>query len=293
MPSGGEGLSGIGPGQTQTTAGPGATFEPKPMNGGVVVWDCPSFLELPERDHKPRRRGLTHVLDKGMTAPALEALLAQVGDLVDVLKIGWGIAYVDPTVKERVGLCQRAGVTVCLGGTLLEVCVLHDRVDELRRWAVGIGVEAVEVSDGLQTMTPARKTELVRTLSADFTVLAETGAKDGHVPVVTEEWLAGMEADLAAGATWLIAEGRESGTVGLYHDDGSVRADLVETIAARLPVDRVIFEAPRKSQQTDFIRRFGAGVNLGNIAPDEVLPLETLRLGLRADTAVTEPRVRR
>lgn len=249
------------------------------------MWDCPDFLELPERDHKPRRRGLTHVLDKGVTTAALEALLAQAGDFVDVLKIGWGIAYVDPTVKDRVALCNAAGVTVSLGGTLLEVCVAQGRVDELRRWAAGIGIDAVEVSDGLQAMTSARKTQLVRSLSADFMVLAETGAKDGHAPVVTDHWLAEMEADLAAGASWVIAEGRESGTVGLYHDDGSVRAELVEAIAARLPVDRVIFEAPRKAQQTWFIHRFGAGVNLGNVALDDVLPLETLRLGLRADTA--------
>lgn len=252
------------------------------------MWDRPDFLELPQRDHKPRRRGLTHVLDKGMTARALEAQLAQTGDLIDVLKIGWGIAYVDPTVKDRVALCNEAGVTVCLGGTLLEVCVAQGQVDSMRRWAAGIGIDAVEVSDGLQVMRADRKTELIRSLSADFVVLAETGAKDGHVPVVTEQWLAEMEADLAAGATWIIAEGRESGTVGLYHDDGRVRADLVEAIATRLPLDKVIFETPKKAQQVAFIRRFGAAVNLGNVSPDEVLPLETLRLGLRADTAVTD-----
>lgn len=251
------------------------------------MWNRPDFLELPKRDNKPRSRGLTHVLDKGTTTAALEAQLSQTGNLIDVLKIGWGIAYVDPTVRDRIALCNAAGVTVCLGGTLLEVCVAQGQVGNLRRWAAGIGVTALEVSDGLQAMTPERKTELVRSLSADFIVLAETGAKDGHAPVVTEQWLTEMEADLAAGATWVIAEGRESGTVGLYHDDGSVRVELVEAIAARLPVDRVIFEAPMKAQQVEFIRRFGAGVNLGNVAPDEVLPLETLRLGLRADTAVT------
>ena len=262
------------------------------------MWACPDFLELPERDNKPRQRGLTHVLDKGMTTPALEALLAQVGEFVDVLKIGWGIAYIDPTVKERVALCNAAGVTVSLGGTLLEICVAQGRLPELRRWASGLGIDAIEVSDGLQALPPECKAELVRTLSADFTVLAETGAKDGHVPVITEQWIAEMEADLAAGATWLIAEGRESGTVGLYHADGTVRVELLDAIAERLPLDRVIFEAPRKAQQVDFIRSFGPGVNLGNVPPDEVLPLETLRLGLRADTAIVvnaaaEPAARR
>lgn len=259
--------------------------------GRLPMWDCPDFLELPERDHKPRPRGITHVLDKGMTPAALQAVLAQTGDFVDVLKVGWGIAYVDPTIKERAALCTEAGVTVCLGGTLLEICEGQGRVEDLRRWAVGVGITAVEVSDGLQAMTPARKTELVRSLSSDFIVFAETGAKDGHAPVVTADWLNAMEADLAAGASWVIAEGRESGVVGLYHDDGSVRTDLVEAIADRLPVDRVIFEVPRKAQQTWFIERFGAGVNLGNIAQDEILPLETLRLGLRADTALTGAKV--
>jgi phosphosulfolactate synthase len=250
------------------------------------VWSSPDFLDLPARDPKPRVRGITHVLDKGAPTAALEALLGQVGALVDVLKIGWGISYVDPCVKQRVELCHEAGIAVCLGGTLLEVCVNQDRVRELRQWALGVGVDAVEVSDGLQSIGPTRKAALVSELSADFTVLAETGAKDGRAPVVTSEWLAEMEGDLDAGARWVIAEGRESGTVGLYHSDGEVRAELVEAIAERVPVDRVIFEAPLKSQQTWFIRRFGAGVNLGNVPLDEVLPLETLRLGLRADTAV-------
>ena len=252
------------------------------------MWNCPDFLSLPDRDRKPRSRGLTHALDKGATIPTLEAVLGQSGELLDFLKIGWGISYVDPLAKERVALCNQAGVTVCLGGTLLEVCEAQGRLDEMRRWALDLGVSALEVSNGLQAMTSERKTELVRTLAADFIVLAETGAKDGNTPVVTEHWLAELQADLDAGARWVIAEGRESGTVGLYDDDGTVRGDLVEAIADRVPVDRVIFEAPRKAQQTWFIRRFGAGVNLGNVPLDEVLALETLRLGLRADTALAE-----
>jgi phosphosulfolactate synthase len=250
-----------------------------------AVWDCPDFLDLPSRQTKPRQRGLTHVLDKGMTVSALDALLAQAGDLVDVLKVGWGIAYVDPKLKERVALCSSAGVTLSLGGTLLEIAAAQDRLAELCRWAQDAGIEAIEVSNGLGALTPRRKAELVRALCADFVVLAETGAKDDHAPVVTERWLAEMEADLAAGARWVIAEGRESGTVGLYHEDGKVRDDLVDAIAARLPVDRVIFEAPRKAQQAWFVHHLGAETNMGNVPPDEILALETLRLGLRADTA--------
>ena len=249
------------------------------------MWNSPDFLDLSERAGKPRARGLTHVLDKGATTTTLDALLVQAGHLVDIIKIGWGIAYIDPVVKERVALCHAAGVMVSLGGTLLEVAVAQDRLTELRRWAADIGVDALEVSNGLGVMTPQRKAALIRELSSEFVVLAETGLKSGTIPVVTEAWLAEMEADLAAGARWLIAEGRESGSVGLYEADGSVRATLVEAIIAHLPVERIIFEAPRTAQQSWMVRHLGANVSLGNIPLEEVLPLETLRLGLRADTA--------
>lgn len=247
--------------------------------------DCPDFLDLPARTQKPRVTGLTHVLDKGLPVEALESLLGQTGHLIDVLKVGWGIAYIDPTAKQRVALCDAAGVTVSLGGTLLEIAAAQGRVVELCRWASGLGVHAMEVSNGLERLTAEAKTDLVRSLSSDFLVLAETGAKDGHAPVVAEAWLAEMAADLDAGARWVIAEGRESGTVGLYDANGEVREELVTAIAERLPLERVIFEAPRKDQQVWFVDHLGADTNVGNIATDEVIALETLRLGLRADTA--------
>jgi phosphosulfolactate synthase len=250
-----------------------------------VVWDSPDFLALPERTRKPRAAGLTHVLDKGIPLPCLAARLEAPGELVDVLKVGWGVAYLDRTLKARAALCQAAGVVVSLGGTLLEVAALQGKVGELSAWAAEQGVGAVEVSNGLQELTWAAKAALVGELAATFTVLAETGAKDDRVEVVPARWVEEMTADLDAGARWVIAEGRKSGTVGLFRSDGSVREELVELIAARLPLERVIFEAPRKAQQAWFIRQLGPQVNLGNIPVDEVLPLETLRLGLRADTA--------
>lgn len=252
------------------------------------MWDSPSFLDLPERECKPRSHGLTHILDKGMTISALEARLTHAGQLIDVLKIGWGIAYIDRALKDRVALCQSADVITSLGGTLLEIAEAQGRVDELAEWAADSGIAAVEVSNGLQAISRERKTELVRQLSERFVVLAETGAKDSQVPVVAADWVDEMAADLDAGARWVVVEGRESGTVGLYHGDGSLRTDLVDAIAERLPLERVIFEAPRKAQQTWLIQRFGANVNLGNVPPEEVIPLETLRLGLRADTAVVD-----
>ncbi|HZS20565.1 MAG TPA: phosphosulfolactate synthase [Pseudonocardiaceae bacterium] len=249
------------------------------------MWNSPDFLDLSDRAGKPRRRGLTHVLDKGTTITALDALLVQAGHLVDILKIGWGIAYIDPVVKDRVALCRAAGVVVSLGGTLLEVADAQGRLSEFRRWAADIGVNALEVSNGLGALTRQRKTTLIRELSDEFIVLAETGMKNSNMPVMADAWLAEMEADLTAGARWLIAEGRESGTVGLYEPDGSVRAALVDRIAAHLPCERIIFEAPRRTQQSWMVHHLGADVNVGNIPPEEVLPLETLRLGLRADTA--------
>jgi phosphosulfolactate synthase len=253
------------------------------------MWDSPGFLDLPEREPKPRAAGLTHVLDKGAPLEVLVAVLDGAGDLVDVLKLGWGIAYVDRTMKARIAACHAAGVLVSLGGTLLEIAVTQGRLDELRSWAADQGVDAVEVSNGLAGLTPEVKTALVAELAGEFTVLAETGAKDDSIPVVPERWVEEMAADLEAGARWVIAEGRESGTVGLFGPDGAVREDLVEMIAARIPLDRVIFEAPRKAQQAWFITHLGHGVNLGNVPLEEILPLETLRLGLRADTAKLPP----
>jgi phosphosulfolactate synthase len=250
------------------------------------VWDRPDFLRLPRRSGKPRTAGVTHVLDKGASTAVVEGLLTAAADLVDIVKIGWGIGYLDRSLKQRVAAYQRAGVLVCLGGTLVEIAVAQGELDALRRWAATAEIDALEVSDGLGWMAPGRQRALVAELAADFVVLAEAGVKDAAAPVAAAEWADEMDADLAAGARWVVAEGRESGTVGLYDPDGGVRVSLVEELAAAVPVERVIFEAPAKAQQAWFVRRFGPDVNLGNVPPDDVLALETLRLGLRADTAV-------
>jgi len=248
------------------------------------VPECPTFLKLPARATKPRSCGITHVLDSGLTPDGTRSFLGQTAHLVDIVKIGWGIGYVDPALGTRVGICAEHGCPVSLGGTLLEVAAIQDRIGELRDWALGVGVTHLEVSDGLRTLPVSRKQALIRELAADFVVLAETGAKEGNYPPTPAEWAEEMARDLDAGAAWVIAEGRESGTVGLYRADQGIREDLVSAILAWVPLDKVIFEAPRKSQQAWFVRQFGADVNLGNVAPTSVLSLETLRLGLRADT---------
>lgn len=251
-----------------------------------TMWDSPDFLRLPGRSAKPRSTGVTHVLDKGAPPAVIEGLLASAAPVIDVVKIGWGIAYVDRALKQRVAAYQRADIQVCLGGTLLEIAVAQGEHLALARWAAAEGIDALEVSNGLGWLPPGRQGELVAELAADFTVLAEVGAKDAAAPVAADAWAGDMNAALAAGATWVVAEGRESGTVGLYNPDGSVRGELVEELVGSVPAGRVIFETPARAQQAWFIRRFGANVNLGNIATDDVLALETQRLGLRADTAV-------
>jgi phosphosulfolactate synthase len=248
------------------------------------VPECPSFLQLPARTAKPRSCGITHVLDSGLTPEGTRAFLGQAGHLVDIVKVGWGIGYIDPQLSTRVAICTELGCPVSLGGTLLEVAAIQDRVGELRDWALSVGMTHIEVSNGLRALTASRKHALVRELSADFVVLAETGAKEGNYPPTPAEWAEEMTRDLDAGASWVIAEGRESGTVGLYHADQGIREDLVSTILAWVPAEKVIFEAPGKSQQAWFVRQLGADVNIGNVAPAGVLSLETLRLGLRADT---------
>jgi phosphosulfolactate synthase len=244
----------------------------------------PGFLSLPERSPKPRADGLTHVLDKGLSFVGLQSLLQTAGDYIDIVKLGWGTAYVSDGVKAKVGLCRSAGVHMCPGGTLLEICDKQDRIDDYVRWMHRLGMTHMEVSNGALGMRTDHKRALIRRLSQEFTVLSECGSKNPDVEVVAQEWVEEMAGDLEAGASLLIAEARESGTVGLYLPTGGVRTELVEAITSHLPASRIIFEAPRKDQQAWFIRRLGSVANLGNIPAEEVIALETLRLGLRSDT---------
>jgi phosphosulfolactate synthase len=244
----------------------------------------PGFLNLPYRSPKPRSDGLTHVLDKGLSLVGLESLIQTARESIDIVKLGWGTAYVSDGVKAKVALCRSADIHLCPGGTLLEICDRQDRIDDYVRWLQRLGVTHVEVSNGALGMTIAHKRELIHRLAQEFVVLSECGSKNPAVDVVAASWVEEMRGDLDAGASLLIAEARESGTVGLYGPDGRVRAELVDALVADLPRDRIIFEAPRKDQQAWFVRRLGPSASLGNIPADEVIALETLRLGLRSDT---------
>ena len=244
----------------------------------------PSFLTLPERSSKPRTAGLTHVLDKGETVESTRSILAASAAHVDVWKFGWGTAYIDPTLADKLSLLRAANVRSCLGGTLLEIAWMQGKADACLDWAESVGFDRVEVSRGVAPMSVSDKHGLIRRATDSFDVMAEVGSKNPDEVAPPEQWASEIAADLEAGAQWIITEGRESGTVGIYRSDGSIREDIVVAATGAGGVDKVFFEAPRKDQQAWLIRMFGPEVNLANIAADQVLALETLRVGLRADT---------
>lgn len=244
----------------------------------------PGFLSLPERAVKPRTSGLTHVLDKGLSVTATTELLRSAGDFIDVWKWGWGTAYLDPDVPVKLKLLEAADVRACLGGTMLEISWLQGKHKECLDWAGDLGFHVVEVSRGVAPMTLEEKRELIEYATAHFTVFSEVGSKDPAMAVDPAAWHDEAAADLEAGAAMVVAEGRESGTVGVYDASGEVRSDVVAALADVAGPDRIFFETPRKDQQAWFIRHFGPTVNLANIAANEVMGVEALRLGLRADT---------
>ena len=244
----------------------------------------PDFLTLPERAAKPRQVGLTHVLDKGGSLAEIEGLFAACGDYVDIVKLGWGTSYVTRNLREKLALYATLGVPVVLGGTLMEVAISQGRIDDFRRWVNDLGLTHVEVSDGSIVLDHDEKLALIAALAKDFTVLSEVGSKDTAAVVAPYRWVSAIETELEAGAWKVITEARESGTAGLYRPDGEIRTGLVDEIVHTIDPTRLLFEAPQKAQQVWFIKMFGPNVNLGNIHPEEVIPLETLRLGLRSDT---------
>jgi phosphosulfolactate synthase len=233
---------------------------------------------------KPRSAAITHVIDPGLSLRDTLSKVESRGELIDVWKFGWGTAYLEPRLAEKVALLREHDIVPCLGGTLLEVAYAQQAVEECLAWALRSGFTAVEVSRGTVPMSVGSKQSLIERAGRDFTVLAETGFKDTDRSLTLEEWTSEIAGDLAAGASFAVAEGRESGTVGLYDSSGRPLVDVVEAVVAAAGLDRAIFEAPTKAQQVWFINRFGPGVNLGNVASADVLGLATLRRGLRSDT---------
>jgi len=246
------------------------------------------LLDLPDRSAKPRERGITHVLDRGLSLAEIDGLVEVTGQSVDLVKLGWGTALATENLTAKLARYREHEIPVMLGGTLTELAIAQDRLDRLTAWMRELGLGHIEVSDGTITIEHDRKLELIERLAEDFVVLSEVGSKDDTRIMAPFRWVEQIERELAAGAWKVIAEARESGTVGIFRHDGEVRMGLIDEIAHAVEPDRILFEAPRKDQQVWFVRRFGAEVNLGNIAPADVLSLETIRLGLRSDTAVPD-----
>jgi phosphosulfolactate synthase len=243
-----------------------------------------ALLALPPRAAKPRERGLTHVLDRGLSLAAVEGLVEVAGASVDIVKLGWGTALVTGNLERKLARYRELEIPVVLGGTLTEAALRQGRLEGLIAWLHELELRHVEVSDGTVALEPLRKRELIARLAREFTVLSEVGSKDAEEIMAPYRWVEQIEAELEAGAWKVIAEARESGTAGIYRPDGEVRMGLIDEIAHAVDPARMIFEAPQKPQQVFFLRRFGSDCNLGNIVPDDVLSLETLRLGLRSDT---------
>jgi len=228
--------------------------------------------------------GLTHVLDKGLGPRAWEDVLDTSGAFIDIVKLGWGTAYVTQNLQRKLEVLRAAGKPVVIGGTFLEAVIAQDKVDEYKSWVSDLGLQHVEVSDGVIDLPRDRKLELIAELARDFTVLSEVGSKDSEVNIAPYLWVEWIKEELTAGAWKVITEGREGGTAGIYRPTGEMRTGLVDEIVHEVPVDDLVFEAPTKASQAWFVKQFGPSVNLGNIPPDEVIALETLRLGLRGDT---------
>lgn len=242
---------------------------------------------LPDRPEKPRKTGLTMVMDKGLGLKQAEQWLETAGHLVDIVKLGFGTSVVSKNVAEKVKLYKEAGMRVYLGGTLFEAFIIRGMLDEYVKFAQKLKLDHAEVSDGSIIMDHNEKCEYIYKLSKHFTVLSEVGSKEEGIIIHPNKWTSMMLKEIEAGSWKVIAEARESGTVGIYHRNGSTHTMLVNKIISKVKPENILWEAPQKSQQIYFIKQFGANVNLGNIAFEEVIPLETLRLGLRGDTFFT------
>src|SRR6476660_4594335 len=235
------------------------------------------FLDLPRRPGKPRTEGLTHVMDKGLNLREIEGMFDVGGEFVDIVKFGWGTSYVTNNLEKKIALYRSFETPVVCGGTLFEAVYARERIDDFK-------ASLVEISDGTIEIPRERKLELIADFARDFTVLSEVGSKDSDVVFAPYQWVEWINEELAAGAWKVITEGREGGTAGIFRSDGDMRTGLLDEIAHGAAIEDVLFEAPTKASQAWFVKHFGPNVNLGNIPPDEVIPLETLRLGLRGDT---------
>jgi len=239
---------------------------------------------IPDRSLKPREKGITMVMDKGLSIRQVEDFLSVNEPHTDIVKLGWATSFVTPHLGKKLDCYRQANVPFYFGGTLFEAFVIRNQFDDYRRMLDQYKLEYAEVSDGSIDIPHDEKCEYIRKLSEQVTVISEVGSKDEEKIIAPYRWIELMEAEIQAGSWKIIAEARESGSVGIYRESGEVRQGLIDEILTQIPYESIIFEAPLKAQQVWFIKLLGADVNLGNIAPAEVIPLETIRLGLRGDT---------
>lgn len=243
-----------------------------------------NLSQMPERYAKPRKEGITMVMDKGLSLEEAKQFVENAIPHVDVIKLGFGTAYVTPKLREKIDLYQSNGIPVYFGGTLMEAFLIRNQFNDYISLCKDYGIKYMEVSDGSITIPHAEKCGYIEKLSAIGTVFSEVGSKDAAHIIPPYKWIELMSAELSAGATWVIAEAREAGNVGIYRGSGEVREGLVQEILTKIPGERILWEAPQKAQQLYFIELLGANVNLGNIAPTEIIALEAMRVGLRGDT---------
>ena len=243
-----------------------------------------SLPQIPKREGKPRNNGLTMVMDKGLSVRELEDMISISGQYVDLVKFGFGTAMVTPNISDKIAILKQNAIKPYLGGTLFEAFIARNMFDEFRKLLDTLKLDLTEVSDGTIEMEHDKKCEYIAKLSQQVTVISEVGSKQADVIIPNEDWVKMMKNELQAGSWKVIAEAREGGNIGIYNSDHSANSELIEQIMRNISIDDVLWEAPLKNQQAMFVNLLDANVNLGNIAPTEVIALETLRVGLRGDT---------
>lgn len=239
---------------------------------------------IPERPAKPRESGVTMMMDKGLSLREVENFIDANGEFTDIAKFGFGTAFVTKNLEEKIKLYKSAGIRPYFGGTLFEIFIARNKFDDYQKLLDKYDLDLCEVSDGSIILPHDQKLEYINKLSKERTVMSEVGSKDAGIIISPAKWIKMMSSELEAGSWKVIAEGRESGTVGVFRPNGTAHTYLINKIIAKIDPNRILWEAPQKTQQVWFIRLFGPNVNLGNIAPNEIIPLECLRLGLRGDT---------
>lgn len=239
---------------------------------------------LPERPPKPRSFGLTMVMDKGLSIREAEDFMSVGSEYTDFVKLGFGTSLLTPGFEKKIKIYKKSGTIPYFGGTLFEAFIVRDMFEDYIRFVEKHEIELVEISDGSYDFEHSRKLDYINKMAQKVTVISEVGSKKKDVIYTPDEWVMMMKSELDAGSIKVIAEARESGTTGIYNEDGSINRQIIEAISTQVKLENVLWEAPQKSQQAWFIKNFGANVNLGNIAPNEIIPLESLRCGLRGDT---------